>query len=87
MDRKEKKEKIEAICINFSNSLFVFEKSNWFDVRADHPKLGYVVRMVVASILPHPESGPNDHRKDAPPFTLAHFGNAPEIGRIPLRTS
>ena len=24
--------------------------------------------MVVASILPHAESGPNDHRKDAPPF-------------------
>ena len=25
--------------------------------------------MVVDSILPHPESGPNDHRKDAPSFT------------------
>ena len=32
-------------------------------------KLGCVVRMVVDSILPHAESGPNDHRKDAPPFT------------------
>ena len=31
-------------------------------------KLGCVVRMVVDSILPHAESGPNDHRKDAPPF-------------------
>ena len=31
-------------------------------------KLGCVVRMVVDSILPHAESGPNDHRNDAPPF-------------------
>ena len=31
-------------------------------------KLGCVVRMVIASILPHAESGPNDNRKDAPPF-------------------
>ena len=31
-------------------------------------KLGCVVRMVIDSILPHAESGPNDHRKDAPPF-------------------
>jgi len=32
-----------------------------------HTKLGYVVRMVVDSILPHAECGQNDHRKDAPP--------------------
>ena len=31
-------------------------------------KLGCLVRMVVDSILPHAKSGPNDHRKDAPPF-------------------
>ena len=31
-------------------------------------KLGCVVRMVVDSILPHADSEPNDHRKDAPPF-------------------
>ena len=31
-------------------------------------KLGCVVRMVVGSILPYAECGPNDHRKDAPPF-------------------
>ena len=31
-------------------------------------KLGCVVRMVVDYILPHAESGPNDHRKDASPF-------------------
>ena len=30
-------------------------------------KLECVVRMIVDSILPHAESGPNDHRKDAPP--------------------
>ena len=29
-------------------------------------KLGCVVRMVVDSILPHAECGPNDHQKDAP---------------------
>ena len=32
-------------------------------------KLGRVVRMVVDSILLHAECGPNDHRKDAPPFS------------------
>ena len=31
-------------------------------------KLGLVVRMDVGSILPLAECGPNDHRKDAPPF-------------------
>ena len=36
-------------------------------------KLGCVVRMVVGSILPHAECGPNDHRKDAPPFTERVF--------------
>jgi len=33
-------------------------------------KLGCVVGLVVDSILPHAESGPNDHRKDAPPFEI-----------------
>ena len=32
-------------------------------------KLGCVVRMIVGSILPTAECGPNDHRKDAPPFS------------------
>ena len=32
-------------------------------------KLGCVVRMVIDSILHRAKSGPNDHRKDAPPFT------------------
>ena len=31
-------------------------------------KLGCVVRMVIDSLLPHAKSGPNDHRKDAPPL-------------------
>ena len=31
-------------------------------------KLGRVMRMIVDAILTHAESGPNDHRKDAPPF-------------------
>ena len=35
-------------------------------------KLGCVVRIVVDSLLPHAECGPNDHRKDAPPFSLRH---------------
>ena len=33
-----------------------------------NPSLGCVVKMVVDSILPHAVFGPNDHRKDAPPF-------------------
>ena len=31
-------------------------------------KLGCVVRMVIDSILPHAEFGPNDHRKETLPF-------------------
>ena len=38
-------------------------------------KLGCVVRMVVDSILPHAESGPNDHRKDASPFISSFSTN------------
>ena len=37
-------------------------------VTKTNSKLAHVVRMVVDSILPHAEIGPNDHRKDAPPF-------------------
>ena len=38
-------------------------------------KLGYVVMMVVDSILPHAESGPNDHRKDALPLNSVNIPN------------
>ena len=31
--------------------------------------------MVVDSILPHVKNGPNDHRKDASPFTRARISN------------
>ena len=41
-------------------------------------KLGCVVRMVVDFTLPHAESGPNDHRKDAPPF-ISLFRNLKKI--------
>ena len=40
---------------------------NLFNV-SDAYKLGCVLRMVVDSILPNAKFGPNDHRKDAPPF-------------------
>ena len=53
-------------------------KMNMFDFRAFQEKmhkLGCVVRMVVDSILPHAESGPNDHRKDAPPFIAVRVLN------------
>ena len=33
-------------------------------------KLWSVVRIVVDSLLPDAECSPNDHRKDAPPFSL-----------------
>ena len=39
-----------------------------FKSQVNSDKLGCVVRMVVDSILPHAEGGPNDHRKDAPLF-------------------
>ena len=47
-------------------------------------KLGCVVRMVVDSILPHAESGPNDHRKDALPFTFKHFRMTPAQFATPV---
>ena len=34
-------------------------------------KVGCVFRMVVVSILPHAEIGPNDYREDALHFTFA----------------
>ena len=43
---------------------------DWKNVKAfvKGTTLVCVVRMVIDSMLPHAESGPNDHRKDAPPF-------------------
>ena len=35
--------------------------------------------MVVDSILPHAESGSNDHRKDASPFIIWHFKKKSDI--------
>ena len=40
---------------------------------SDLCKLGCVVRMVVDSILPHAQCGPNDHRNDAPPIIIKTF--------------
>ena len=37
-----------------------------------HHKPGCVVSMDVDSILPHAESGPNDHLKDAPQFKVRY---------------
>ena len=37
-----------------------------------HCELVCVVKMVVDSILPHVESEPNDHQKEAPSFTLVY---------------
>ena len=36
--------------------------------------------MVVDPILPLAERGPNDHRKDAPPFTFVQFWKTPQNG-------
>ena len=35
-------------------------------------KVGRAFPMLVVSILSHAESGPNDHRKDAPLFTVLY---------------
>ena len=37
-------------------------------------KVGFVFPMVIVSILPHEEFGPNDHRKDAPHVTYSKWG-------------
>ena len=66
-------DKISSKLINMSKvcSFVHFSGHNWgnLEISSSH-KLGCVVRMVVDSILPHAECGPNDHRKDAPPFSL-----------------
>ena len=36
-------------------------------------KLGCVVTIVVDSILPHAESGPTDHQKDAPRLCMSQL--------------
>ena len=41
-----------------------------FSHKNNKNKLGCVVRMVIDSILFHAECEPNDHRKDAPLFTV-----------------
>ena len=46
-------------------------------------KVGCVVRMVVDSILLHAECGPNDHRKDAPPFNGKSFLEQPRVPKNP----
>ena len=48
-------------------------------------KLGWVVRIVVDSLPPHVESGPNDYRKDAPPFEEADHGTGWEINFDPYK--
>ena len=61
-DEKTKKRKLVLIDTGSS-----FSRTN---PSALYRKLGCVVRMVVDSILLHAESGPNDHRKDAPLFRI-----------------
>ena len=56
----------------------------WFQ----NDKLGRVVRMVVGSILPNAKFGPNDHRKDAPPFTrslISNFSKSFKVSNILTR--
>ena len=62
-------EKLLENLIQLQEKLF---QGNYFvsDITlVDHINLECVLRMVVDTILPHAESGPNDHRKYAPPFT------------------
>ena len=69
----------------FPNAKFIFmlrdgrasAHSGWFRILqcVCNRKRGCVVRMVVDSILPHAEFGPNDHRKDAPLFMNASPNN------------
>ena len=40
--------------------------------------------MVVASILPHAKSRPNDHRKDASPFTTNVLGGGSACLSLPI---
>ena len=41
---------------------------NCVDTFRNSIKVGYVFQMVIVSILPHAEFGPNDDREDAPHF-------------------
>ena len=68
-----------------SNSLLFFllsEHQSFLEMRSvlDHYELERFFPMVVVSILPHAEFGPNDHREDAPHFTYVQK----PISRIPI---
>ena len=54
-------------------------------------KLECVIRMVVDYMLPHAECEPNNHRKDAPPFSLnildlCQLGTRRTIGNMEWRS-
>ena len=66
-EAKECYESLRTLGQNSSAEQFL-KKLNDAQDRDQYNKLGCVVRMVVDSVLPHAESGPNDHRKDASLF-------------------
>ena len=61
LERRKKTDKSDEFSVAIGSWL-----SHWF-----LNKLGCVVRMVIDSILPHAESGPNDQRKDAPRLLIS----------------
>ena len=71
-EAKECYESLRTLGQNSSAEQFL-KKLNDAQDRDQYNKLGCVVRMVVDSVLPHADCGPNDNRKDAPPFiVLSH---------------
>ena len=57
-----------------TNRIIRWQEKVKYIYRSISYKLGCVVRMVVDSILPHAECGPNDNRKDAPSYKLLLIG-------------
>ena len=49
------------------------------DKGSDEYKVGCLFPMVVVSILPHADFGPNDHRDDALHFTMVHNDHIHEL--------
>ena len=54
-----------------NDPLFMVSRESLVETLTISDKLGRIFPMVVVSIPPHAEVGPNDHRKDAPHFSSA----------------
>ena len=63
------------MCTNARSSVAVYLLATAGPIICSADKVGCVFSMVIVSILPHAEFGPNDHREDAPYFRIGVLKN------------